>query len=374
MQVYQFKADETTSQVEAYTPKPIQKEATLQRWLQQNPEVLLEESILVIGREVHSGSGPIDLLALDRFGNTIIFELKIGDTKSKSTSEDKIIGQPQRYAAALENWDFQRLSEVFQNYQQEIANGKWTADDPLVSDTNISESLDLTFGSNPDQFNHYQRMVIVAENITWNTAQTARYLQRGPGRHSNIQCVQVQQFTPPDGNSQPLLTSTPMVDYDLGRVRPPNYTNPNYNEINERIADRAFQSIASIVCAEKPSEVFISGFGEREPSLHSNASDHPQSVYYTLRVKPDTDPGHVGITIDMDSDESALASLRNNAQAFENEGYTFNGDHTRYRIVEQQWKPVSDPRALEHDGLLDEIAERYATLVRIGHDVLAGTS
>ncbi len=370
MRVFELEVDGDSSQTQSYSPHPVEQEVTLQRWLQQNPNVLLEETILVIGREPHSGNGPIDLLAVDRYGNTVVFEMKIGDTKSESTSEDKIVGQPQRYAGAIESWDYETLNEVYHGYQDEIASGKWSVDDPVPVGEDLRETFNRVFGNTPDQFNHHQRMVIVAEKVTWSTAQTARYLQRGPGRQSNIQCVQVQRFKSPKDGSHSVLASNLVVDYDLSRVRPPTHTNPIYAEMNARIADRAFQSIADIVHAQDPADVFTAGFGEREPSLISNHPEHPESVRYTLRVKPDSQPGHVGITIDMDGDDSALEALRESAQEFEAHGYSFNQDNTRFRIVEQQWRPVEDVRELEHDGLLDEIAEQYATLIRTGHEIL----
>lgn len=241
MRLFEFEDEGATSRTEGYRQQQVEKEVTLQRWLQQNPDVLLEETVLVIGRETSSGSGPMDLLALDRFGNTIIFEVKIGDTKSESTSEDKIIGQPQRYAAAIKSWDYEKLNEVYQEYQNEIASEKWNVDDSTMTNDSLTDAFDNVFGTTPNQFNYYQRMVIVAEEVTSSTAQTARYLQRGPGRKSNIQCVQVQQFTSPDDSLHSVLASTMVVDYDLSRVRPSVYTNPPHHSYSVKSMSNLFQ-------------------------------------------------------------------------------------------------------------------------------------
>ena len=368
MRLFEFEDKGDTSRTERYRQQQVDQEVTLQRWLQQNPEVLLEETLLVIGRETSSGSGPMDLLALDRFGNTIIFEMKIGDTKSESTSEDKIIGQPQRYAAAIESWDYEKLNEVYQEYQNEIVSEKWSVDDSTMPNDSLMDAFNKVFGTTPNQFNYYQRMVIAAEEVTSSTAQTARYLQRGPGRKSNMQCVQVQQFTSPNDNPHSVLASMMTVDYDLSRVRPPVYTNPVYAEMNARIADRAFQSVKETVNADTPAEVYPDGFGQREPALVSKNPNHPESVTYSLRVKPEEETGHMMITIDIDSDEQATAAIHDHSHRFTDNGYTYTGN-SNYRVIYEEW-PITDLRDLEQDGLLDEVSERYGSLVQIGHEVL----
>ena len=370
MRLFDFTSDTDGVQTTKCTREYPEDEEELQSWLQQSPSLILDEPILVIGREVNSGNGKIDLLAVDKWGNTVVIEIKQGDTGSESTDEDKIIGQPQRYAAAIKRWDYQQLDEAYHDYQKEIASGKWDSNGSTPVD-DLKNALERRFGGIPNQFNHHQRMVILAEHVTWKTAQTTRHLQGKPGRGPYIQCVEVQQFTSPRNDSYSLLATSLVVDYASSKVRPPRHTKPVYADTNLRIADRAFESISKTVNADNPGEVFSSGFGEREPSLISNNPEHPESVTYTLRVKPDEEPGHVGITLDLkDAGDSVLEALRNKSHIFEEQGYVFHQDNSNYRIVEQQWKPVEDIRELSHDGLSDEIAERYATLVQTGHEVL----
>ena len=47
----------------------------LEPWLASNPSIIGDD-ICVIGHQVSSKSGPIDLLGVDRGGNTVIIELK----------------------------------------------------------------------------------------------------------------------------------------------------------------------------------------------------------------------------------------------------------------------------------------------------------
>ena len=47
----------------------------LEPWLASNPEIIGAD-IFLIGRQVMTKSGPIDLLGVDRSGNTVIIEIK----------------------------------------------------------------------------------------------------------------------------------------------------------------------------------------------------------------------------------------------------------------------------------------------------------
>ena len=138
--------------------------------------------------------------------------------------------------------------------------------------------------------------------------------------------------------------------------------------MNTRIADRAFQSVKETVNADAPAEVYPNGFGQREPALVSKNPKHPESVSYSLRVKPEEKTGHIMITIDIDNDEQATAAIHDHSHRFTDNGYTYTGN-SNYRVIYEEW-PITDLRDLEQDGLLTEVSERYSSLVQIGHEVL----
>jgi RecB family endonuclease NucS len=50
-------------------------ERHLQEWISMHPEIL-GNGFTVIGREFHTGKGPVDILALDREGNPVAVEIK----------------------------------------------------------------------------------------------------------------------------------------------------------------------------------------------------------------------------------------------------------------------------------------------------------
>ncbi len=77
----------------------------LESWIKANPEIL-GENILIIGEQVQTRSGPLDLFGIDKSGNTVIIELK----------RDKIpreaLAQAIDYASDAASWDFDKLNEI----------------------------------------------------------------------------------------------------------------------------------------------------------------------------------------------------------------------------------------------------------------------
>jgi RecB family endonuclease NucS len=81
----------------------------LEPWLASNPEIIGPD-IMVIGRQVTTKSGPIDLLAIDRSGNIVIIELKRAELPREA------LAQAIDYASDVAEWTVERLSAVCSNY------------------------------------------------------------------------------------------------------------------------------------------------------------------------------------------------------------------------------------------------------------------
>jgi hypothetical protein len=77
----------------------------LEPWIQSNPEILSPD-ISVIGRQVTSKSGPIDLLAIDSSGNLVIIELK------RDRLPREALAQAIDYASDTATWSVEKISEV----------------------------------------------------------------------------------------------------------------------------------------------------------------------------------------------------------------------------------------------------------------------
>ena len=113
----------------------------LEEWIISNPEILGED-ITVIGRQINTSSGPLDLLGIDRNGNMVIIELK----RDKLPRE--VLAQAIDYAAAVAQWDIDKISEkIGKNLEEYLSD---------VFEETTLESLNI---------NQSQRIIIVGFKI-----------------------------------------------------------------------------------------------------------------------------------------------------------------------------------------------------------------
>ena len=84
----------------------------LEGWLSTNPS-LISKDIRLIGRQVVTKTGELDLLAIDSAGNLVIVELK----RDKLPRE--ALAQAIDYASDLSTWDIDRLSEECQKFNNQ---------------------------------------------------------------------------------------------------------------------------------------------------------------------------------------------------------------------------------------------------------------
>jgi len=81
----------------------------LEPWIASHPDILSPD-ILIIGRQVRSKSGPIDLLGIDRSGNLVIIELK------RNQLPREALAQAIDYASDVAEWTVDRISEECMTY------------------------------------------------------------------------------------------------------------------------------------------------------------------------------------------------------------------------------------------------------------------
>ena len=77
----------------------------LEPWIESNPEIV-GAGVAIIGRQVPTKSGPIDLLGIDKSGNPIIIELK------RSRLPREALAQAVDYASDVASWSIDKLSEI----------------------------------------------------------------------------------------------------------------------------------------------------------------------------------------------------------------------------------------------------------------------
>jgi len=121
----------------------------LEKWVKNNPEIF-GENILIIGEQVQTKSGPLDLLGIDELGNIIIIELK------REQIPREALAQAIDYASDVASWDIDKLNELCNKYNnkslEEIFTDKFSdidldslsinqAQRILLVGTSIEESL-----------------------------------------------------------------------------------------------------------------------------------------------------------------------------------------------------------------------------------------
>ena len=208
-------------------------------------------------------------------------------------------------------------------------------------------------------------MVVAAEEVTRRTEQNVRYLLE---EGLNFQCTEVQAFRSPDTEANSIILATHIVvDYPSGRVRPKDRPSPTYPALVNNILERAYPNFQAVTNAVSVSELFPEGIDTREPQLVSQHDDHPTSIRYRLAPKPDD--GSVVIAIDAQGGSvDGISELQEMQAEFAEQGLDVTGNQT-YRVVTRKWK-LEGADDLDED-LHDEIADAFATLVRLGHEAFA---
>ena len=152
------------------------KEIDLEVFLENNPEYFFNNSnILIIGRQVTTNLNTfIDLLGIDRFGHTVVIELKRGKTPRET------LAQLIEYASFIDNLDYEQLNEIYQDYSGEDASLEDYHQEYYKSDTEEKIS-----------WNKSSKLVIVASNITPEIKQIAMYLRK---KGLDMFCVEFKYF------------------------------------------------------------------------------------------------------------------------------------------------------------------------------------
>lgn len=178
------------------------KESDLENLLEINPEYFFEDSkIMIIGRQVPTNLGSwIDLLGLDKNGNTVVIELKRGKTPRET------IAQILEYASFIENLDYELLNEIYQGY--------------IGEETSLDNYHQEYFKISADDkvsFNKNTKLVIVAQDISNHIKQTSLYLRK---KGLDVYCMEFKYFQ--NHAQEQMLTSDFVVgeeNYIKGEVK-----------------------------------------------------------------------------------------------------------------------------------------------------------
>ncbi len=84
----------------------------LEQWIKSNPSILGDD-IAIIGEQVLTTSGPMDFLAIDSTGNTVIIELK------RDMLPREAVVQAIDYASDVSEWDLDRFRDICLSYNNQ---------------------------------------------------------------------------------------------------------------------------------------------------------------------------------------------------------------------------------------------------------------
>lgn len=182
----QLKSIQTSLEIEGRT-----EPYDLEPWIASNPAIIGND-IAIIGRQVSTKSGPIDLLGIDKSGNTVIIELK----RAKLPRE--ALAQAIDYASNAANWSVEKLSEICTEFT-----GKSLEDifNTIFPDADI-ESLNI---------NGIQRILIVGFSIESSLERMIEWLT--DTYNVNINAI-VLNYTKTSSGDE-LLTRTSIISEEL---------------------------------------------------------------------------------------------------------------------------------------------------------------
>ena len=157
--------------LEKVVSQSIDYEKLFESWLENSPDVLLEEeTILWIGRQLNiqvgDGNKYPDLIGINSKGDIVICELKKGKTPRE------VIAQILEYASWAKSLTYEDLNNICKRYYQ---------NDELLKGKELIEVFKEVFYPEDDEdiniiFNNQQRLFIIAEEISKVVLEVINYL------------------------------------------------------------------------------------------------------------------------------------------------------------------------------------------------------
>lgn len=117
----------------------------LESWIASNPAIVGPD-LVIIGRQVPTKSGSLDLLAVDGAGNTVVIELK------RDVLPREALAQAIDYASDVADWSIDKISEMCVKYTERSL-------DDLLNDSFPDTNLETI------NINETQRIVLVGFSI-----------------------------------------------------------------------------------------------------------------------------------------------------------------------------------------------------------------
>lgn len=177
IRLWEVTRDKSISEIQS---DGISLEEQMEDWLASDI-AMLDPDLLVIGRQVWTGFGSIDLLCIDAGGALVVVELKRGRTPRQVTA------QALEYASWVQDLNAADIEAI---------RGKAIADGYLTEGAgSLKEAFEAKFEEDlPEVLNESHRSVVVAESIDDSTGRVVRYLANlgVPVNVATVQCFKDQ--------------------------------------------------------------------------------------------------------------------------------------------------------------------------------------
>lgn len=183
----------------------------LEAWIASDPSIVGPD-LIVIGRQIATKSGPLDLLAVDKDGNLVVIELK------REVLPREALVQAIDYASDLADWDIERINAVCLKHTQKSLDDALTEQFP---DINL-EGVNV---------NETQRIILVGFSIESSLERMIGWLSD----HYNVNINAVVLNYTKTKSGEELLTRTSVISEEVEQ---------------ERVRKRKFQ----IPMSDKPGE------------------------------------------------------------------------------------------------------------------------
>ena len=193
----------------------------LESWIASNPTII-GSGLAIIGRQVQTKSGPLDLLAIDKAGNTVVVELKRDILPRES------LAQSIDYVSDVAGWSIDKISEICTKYT-----GKSL--DDVISESFPDSNLENV------NVNETQRIILLGFAIEPSLERMITWLSDSYG--VNINAV-VLKYTKTRGGDE-LLTRTSIISEEVEqeRISRRRFSIPMSNEPGEYSEEELAQQL-----------------------------------------------------------------------------------------------------------------------------------
>ncbi len=300
----------------------------LEAWIETDPSIV-RPGMRLIGRQVMTSSGPLDLLAVDRSGDLVIIELK------RDRLPREALAQAIDYASDLATWSIDKISEVCVKYTGESLEDIFTVTFPEVD-------IETT------KINDRQRIVLVGFGAETALERMVEWLSDNYG--VSINAVILKYVRTAAGSET--LTRTAVISEELEekRSRDKKFTIPMSDEAGQYAEDDLRRLLLKylsqdLVTAQRIRDVLIPACLKRDRLSRDELKEE------FLIQNPDIDPGKAGFSLSVISGQMGMKKNDFLRQVIGYEYPTYEWEKDNYFIRSEYRSLVVDVlAAIRGDG------------------------